>query len=86
MKIEYNNNEPLIMGVDVARFGSDKTVFAFRQGRNARVIPFKRYLGDDTMIIANALMKECSPVNGNNPRTSTRVTSWFIPFCFTILS
>jgi hypothetical protein len=28
-------------------------VFAFRQGRNARVIPFKRYLGDDTMIIAN---------------------------------
>jgi hypothetical protein len=41
------------MGVDVARFGSDKTVFAFRQGRNARVIPFKRYLGDDTMIIAN---------------------------------
>ena len=53
MKIEYNNNEPLIMGVDVARFGSDKTVFAFRQGRNARVIPFKRYLGDDTMIIAN---------------------------------
>jgi hypothetical protein len=27
-----------------------------------------------------------SPVNGNNPRTSTRVTSWFIPFCSTILS
>jgi hypothetical protein len=50
---EYNNNEPLLMGVDVARFGDDKTVFAFRQGRNARVIPFQRYTGDNTMIVAD---------------------------------
>jgi hypothetical protein len=41
------------MGVDVARFGTDHTVLAFRQGRSARVIPFQRYLGDDTMIVAN---------------------------------
>ena len=53
MEREYHSNEPLIMGVDVARFGSDSTVFAFRQGRNARVIPFQRYLGDDTMIVAD---------------------------------
>jgi hypothetical protein len=35
------------------RFGDDKTVFAFRQGRNARVIPFQRYTGDNTMIVAD---------------------------------
>jgi hypothetical protein len=40
MEREYNVNEPLIMGVDVARFGTDHTVLAFRQGRSARVIPF----------------------------------------------
>jgi alpha-beta hydrolase superfamily lysophospholipase len=28
-------------------------VFAFRQGRNARVIPFQRYTGDNTMIVAD---------------------------------
>lgn len=29
----------LIMGVDIARFGTDKTVFRWRQGRDARTIP-----------------------------------------------
>jgi hypothetical protein len=32
------NNEPLLMGVDVARHGADNSVFAFRQGRDARTI------------------------------------------------
>ena len=57
MEKTYNNKEPLIMGVDVARFGNDHTVLAFRQGRNARVIPFQRYLGDDTMIVAEHVAK-----------------------------
>ena len=57
MEREYNVNEPLIMGVDVARFGNDHTVLAFRQGRNARVIPFQKYLGDDTMVVANHVAK-----------------------------
>jgi hypothetical protein len=44
--------DPLIMGVDVARFGDDKTVFRFRRGRDARSIkPFK-FRGLDTMQVA----------------------------------
>ncbi len=44
---------PLIMGVDPARFGNDKTVIRFRQGRNARVIPPIKLKGKDNMEVAN---------------------------------
>lgn len=45
-------NEPLIMGVDVARFGDDQSVIAFRRGRDACSVPWKRYRGIDTMTLA----------------------------------
>jgi len=38
---------PIIMGVDPARFGSDATVIAVRQGRD--IIAIKRHRGEDTM-------------------------------------
>ena len=38
---------PIIIGVDPARFGSDSTVIAVRQGRD--IIDIKRHKGDDTM-------------------------------------
>lgn len=41
-----------IIGVDVARFGIDKSVIYFRQGRNGRPIPFERYSGWGTMQLA----------------------------------
>lgn len=44
--------EPLIMGVDVARFGDDQSVIAFRRGRDAATIPWKKYRGVDTMTLA----------------------------------
>lgn len=44
--------EPLIMGVDVARFGDDQTVIAFRRGRDACSVPWKKYRGIDTMTLA----------------------------------
>lgn len=34
-----NLSDPLIIGVDVARFGDDKTVFRIRKGRDARTHP-----------------------------------------------
>lgn len=37
--------EPLILGVDVARFGSNESVLTFRRGRDARTIPSQRYRG-----------------------------------------
>lgn len=44
--------EPLIMGVDVARYGDDQSVIAFRRGRDACSIPWKKYRGIDTMTLA----------------------------------
>ena len=38
---------PIVIGVDPARFGSDSTVIAIRQGRD--IIEIKKYKGDDTM-------------------------------------
>lgn len=44
--------DPLIMGVDVARFGDDKSVLRFRRGRDARTIPPIKYRGLDNMQLA----------------------------------
>lgn len=46
---EFDAGAPLVMGVDVARFGDDKSVIAFRQGRDAQSIPWVSYSGIDTM-------------------------------------
>jgi hypothetical protein len=40
--------DPLIMGVDVARFGDNNSVIAFRRGRDARTIPWVEFSGVDT--------------------------------------
>lgn len=44
---------PLIMGVDPARFGSDKAVIRFRRGRDARSIPPQKYRKLDDMELAD---------------------------------
>jgi hypothetical protein len=41
-----------VIGVDVARFGNDKSVIYFRQGRHDYPIPFERHAGWDTMRLA----------------------------------
>lgn len=43
---------PLLMGIDVARFGKDKSVIRFRRGRDARSIPAAKFKGIDTMQLA----------------------------------
>lgn len=42
-EIDYDEYAPLIMGCDVARFGEDKCVIAFRQGRDAKSIEWQTY-------------------------------------------
>lgn len=44
--------DPLIIGVDVARFGDDETVIVVRKGRDARTTPAARLRGLDTMAVA----------------------------------
>lgn len=54
---------PLILGVDVARFGNDMSVFRYRQGRDARSIPPVKFKDRDNMAIANAVAKEIDEKN-----------------------
>ena len=42
---------PRILGVDIARFGDDQTVFCIRQGR--RVFPLRKFRGLDIMQVAS---------------------------------
>lgn len=50
-----DHSAALIMGVDPARFGDDKTVIRFRQGRDARSIPPVMLKGADNMEVANTV-------------------------------
>lgn len=48
----YNSkDDALIMGVDVARYGSDYSAICFRAGRDARAIPAQVYSGLDNMAL-----------------------------------
>jgi hypothetical protein len=46
---------PLMLGVDVARFGDDSSVLRWRQGRDARSIPPVKVKGYDNMALANLI-------------------------------
>lgn len=57
-------SDPVIFGLDHARFGDDTTVLAIRQGRDARSRPWRRWNGATSMEIAgdlNALMRQHLP-------------------------
>jgi len=58
--VPWIRDEPVIMGVDVARFGDDASVIRFRQGRNARGIPAIKLRGVDTMELAARIADECN--------------------------
>ncbi len=47
-----NDLDPIVIGVDVARYGPDQSVIAIRKGRDARTFPWKRFRGMDTMQLA----------------------------------
>ncbi len=49
--------EPMVMGVDVARYGDDQTVIAFRRGRDACTTAWKRYRNIDTMTLASEVAR-----------------------------
>lgn len=49
----YDDWEPIVMGVDPARFGPDDTAIWFRQGRDARSIPATVVNGMDVMAVVD---------------------------------
>lgn len=53
--VGYENFQK-VLGVDIARFGEDQTVFMARQGRKA--FPAKKFRGLDTMEVADLVLQE----------------------------
>ncbi|UXC93118.1 terminase [Sphingobium sp. RSMS] len=51
-------SDPLIYGVDIARFGDDHSTLAKRCGRDAKSRPWKRWYGADTMTVAGDIAME----------------------------
>lgn len=62
-ELAEDEGAPLIMGVDVARFGADDSVITWRKGRDARSIPPKSYKGLDTMELADKVAIEIGRTN-----------------------
>lgn len=56
--VQFGTPIPLIMGVDVARFGEDASVLRFRRGRDGRSIPPVKLRGVDTMALAARIADE----------------------------
>jgi len=50
-----DRSAPIIVGVDPARFGSDSTVIAVRQGRD--IVKIIRHRGDDTMTVVGHVIE-----------------------------
>lgn len=51
-------SDPVIFGVDCARFGDDRSVLAIRRGRDAKSRPWKRWSKVDTMTLAGDIAIE----------------------------
>lgn len=58
-------SQPLALGVDVARFGSNNSVIFPRKGRDARTIARQRYNGMDTMALANRVFETNSTLRAD---------------------
>ncbi len=68
-RVSLDGQETRILAVDVARFGSDQTVFLERHG--SKVLPLTKYRGLDTMQVAalvaeriEAIQPDCTFVDG----------------------
>ncbi len=55
----------LVLGVDVARFGDDRTVIQPRRGLDARTLPARSFHGLDTMQVAARVMEAAESLGAN---------------------
>lgn len=68
---EHRRVEPVVIGCDVARFGSDETVITVRHGRRVRIA--RRYVGRDTMQTAGQVLEVARQVaNGCCPEAPAK--------------
>lgn len=57
-EVELDRGAPLIMGVDIARFGDDRCVIRYRRGRDAKSIPAVKWAGKDVHFSSNKIAEE----------------------------
>jgi hypothetical protein len=57
-EVQSLGSDPVIFGLDCARFGDDKSVLAIRCGRDAKSRPWKRWAKQDAMTIASEVALE----------------------------
>ena len=50
--------QPLIMGVDVARFGDDQQIITFRRGLDARTVPTLKFRGLDLVTLSGKVAEQ----------------------------
>lgn len=50
--------QPLVMGVDVARFGDDQQIITFRRGLDARTIPTLKFRGLDLVALSGKVAEQ----------------------------
>ena len=56
-------HDPVVMGVDVARFGDDRSVIFIRKGRDGRSWPVEKLKGLDLMQLAGIVCQRAAAVN-----------------------
>lgn len=56
-EVTASPHDPLALGVDVARYGSNNSVIFFRKGRDARTLPRLRFNGMDTVSLSQQVYK-----------------------------
>lgn len=56
-------HDPVVFGVDVARFGDDASVIYVRRGRDARTTPPMQFRGLDTMQLASRVSEQFSALH-----------------------
>lgn len=54
---ETDRTDPIVLGVDVARYGANESVLYFRKGRDARTIPPRRFRGLNTVQLAQKVLE-----------------------------
>jgi hypothetical protein len=55
--VEANFTDPIVLGVDVARFGDDQSVIVPRRGRDAKSRKWRRFRNVDTMTLASEVAR-----------------------------
>lgn len=56
-EVHVPDDEPVVIGVDVARFGKNYTVIYPRKGKDARSRPYLKFLGADLMTTVDNILK-----------------------------